>query len=234
MKPAWLLLGVLLLDVRSVAAEETCTTSGCHASLLSKPHVHPPADSCDSCHEAVSPEHPQKGRQTFKLTQPTAELCAACHDPFKKAHVHGPVSTGECTACHDPHASVNEHLLVRKDDALCEGCHADVAEQRKKPHVHGALEGGCVSCHDPHASDHPRLLADEVPALCLTCHDTIAEKVAAPVAHPALSDPRACIACHLPHASEEPKLLAAGFRTTPYVPYTESEYALCFGCHPGS
>ena len=278
MRWSWLLLGVLLLDVRSVAAEETCTASGCHAELLSKPHVHAPADSCDSCHEAVSAQHPQRAQKTFKLTQPAAELCTACHDPFKKTHLHGPVSTGACVTCHDPHASENERLLVRKDDALCEGCHADIAGLRKKPHVHGALEGGCVSCHDPHGSDHPKLLADEGAALCLTCHDTIGEKVAAPFPHAALKDPRGCVACHVPHASDQPtllaapekdtclgchktvvtatmttlhgpikdgactpchdphgganpKLLVAGFRTTSYVPYTDTEYALCFSCH---
>jgi len=319
------LLGALLAFGRGAAAENSCVTAACHVTLLAPKDVHPPTDSCDSCHEPMATPHPQKGKTTFKLTQEVPELCTACHDAFggksdvhppvkegacttchdphaasepkllaqpqkdlctachdDKAsfpHAHGPVSAGNCTACHDPHESDIKSLLRKKDDDLCVGCHVDMPELLKKSDVHPALQSGCVSCHDAHGSAHPKLLADDGPAICFACHDAIGEKVdKSPVVHAALKSEKGCASCHSPHASDNPKLLVspekdtclachktvigasmttlhgpikdgkctpchdphgssspkllvAGFPSGPYVPYTDTEYALCFSCH---
>ena len=213
-------IAALLLAGRATA-ENTCVTAECHATLLSKKDVHAPAESCDTCHEAVESTHPQKGKATFKLAQGEAELCVACHDDKTSFPVtHGPVSAGDCTSCHDPHASDEKPLLRGKTDDLCVGCHVDVKELLGKPHVHAALDAGCTSCHDPHGSAHPKLLPEAGAAICFTCHDAIGEKVAqAAVAHPPVTSEAGCGSCHTPHAGDQAKLLL------------RPEKEACLACH---
>jgi len=275
-----LLLGAFLVFGRVPAAENTCVTAACHATIVAKKDVHPPTDSCDSCHEAMETPHPQKGKTTFKLTQPASELCQACHDDKTTFPVtHGPASAGDCTSCHDPHASDEKPLLRGKSDDLCFGCHVDVKESLGKAHVHSAIDSGCTTCHNPHGSAHAKLLPDEGAATCIACHDAIGEKVdKASVPHPPVKSEKACASCHSPHASDNEKLLlspeketclschktivtpamtvvhppaaqgecaachdphggsnrellVASFPSTPYVPYTDDAFALCFTCH---
>jgi len=310
---------------QQAAAPGGCVTAACHAALLKGKVVHAATDPCDTCHEPVAAQHPQKGKVTFKLVQPPPGLCQTCHEAFGtkshvhppvqegmcttchdphssdqpgllaqplkdlcetchsdqvgRKHLHGPVSAGDCTACHAPHESDAASLLLRQGDELCSTCHLEVPGWLKKVEVHPALEGGCTSCHDPHGADHPKLLADEGAQLCFQCHDPIAEKVkSSPVAHAALGGEKACGACHSPHASDNRKLLVAAEKETclgchknvlhkddafvhgpigkglctachephgsrnaalllqtfpkdPYVPYTGTEYGLCFTCH---
>lgn len=319
------LVGALFLPCADAAAENGCVTAQCHATILTPKNVHPPSDSCDSCHEPVGTPHPQKGKKTFKLTQEPPELCTACHDAFGKKsdvhppvkegmcttchdphasaepklltqplkelctschddkanlpHMHGPAAAGDCTSCHTPHESDIKPLLLKKDDELCVGCHVDMQELLKKAHVHPALEGGCTSCHDPHGSAHPKLLAEDGAGVCFACHDEIGAKVEkAPVVHAAAKTGKGCASCHSPHASDNgklllspekevclgchktivtasmttlhgpirdgkctachdphggpnAKLLVAGFPTEPYLPYSDTAYALCFSCH---
>jgi predicted CXXCH cytochrome family protein len=306
-------------------APDGCASAKCHATLLAGKVVHPPSDSCDSCHESVTTPHPQKGKKTFKLSSEPPELCTACHDAFgKKAdvhppvkegmcttchdphssneaklltqplkglctschddkvnfpHMHGPVSAGDCTACHNPHESDIKPLLLKKDNDLCFGCHVDIQELVKKADVHPALDGGCTSCHNPHGSAHPKLLAEDGAGVCFACHDGIGDKVQkSPVVHGAVKSEKGCASCHSPHASDNAKLLltpqketclgchktivtasmtvvhgpikdgtctachdphggpnrkllTGDFPADPYVPYTETSYALCFSCH---
>lgn len=321
-----ILAGALIFSGGPAVAENSCVTAQCHATLLTPPNVHPPTESCDSCHESVGTPHPQKGKPTFKLTQDPPELCtAACHDAFgtksdvhppvkegmcttchdphaanepklltqpvkdlctschedqtKFPNMHGPVSAGDCTACHAPHESDIKPLLLKKDDELCVGCHVDVQEQLKKPDVHPALGNGCTSCHNPHGSAHAKLLPEAGAGVCFACHDGIETKVVkSPVVHAAVNGEKGCASCHSPHASDNAKLLlasekdtclgchktvvaksmtllhgpinegkctpchdphggpnvkllAAEFPSGPYVPYTDTEYALCFSCH---
>ena len=318
-------VGALLWAGGDAAAQNSCVTAQCHATLLAPKNVHPPSESCDSCHESVVAQHPQKGKQTFKLASEPPELCTACHDAYgKKKEVHSPVREGMCTTCHDPHAS-NEPkllaqpqkdlctachdditsfprmhgpvsagdcgachaphesdikpLLLKAGDELCAGCHVDIQELLKKPVLHPALEGGCASCHNPHGSAHPKLLAEAGDAACFACHDDIGTTVkTSPVVHAAVTSDKGCASCHSPHASDHAKLLlaqekesclgchktivtknmkilhgpikegkcvpchdphggqnakllVAEFPSSPYVPYTDKDYALCFSCH---
>lgn len=305
-------------------AQDGCVSAPCHAKLLEAGTVHPIAPTCESCHESVAAPHPQKGKQTFKLTleppalcqncheafgskgdvhfpvregmcttchdphaaqqakllvQPLGELCKTCHaDHFEFPVVHGPVSAGDCSACHLPHESDVKPLLVKQGEALCVGCHVDMEGVMQRKGVHPALLAGCPSCHNPHGAAHPKLLAAEGPQLCFQCHAEIGEKVeAAPVQHaaiqaggcPSCHSPHAsdnakmllneekviclgchgavitdsmktlhgpinegkCSSCHDPHGGQYEKLLVREFTPEVYVPYTDTAFALCFGCH---
>jgi predicted CXXCH cytochrome family protein len=211
-----ILVGVLLLTGRDAAAQNSCVTAQCHATLLTPTNVHPPSESCDSCHESVEEQHPQKGKKTFKLASEPPELCTACHDAFgKKSDVHPPVKDGMCTTCHDPHASNEPKLLTQPLKDLCTSCHDDKANL---PHMHGPVSAGdCTACHTPHESDIKPLLLKKDDELCAGCHVDIQELLKKPDVHPALDG--GCTSCHNPHGSAHPKLLA------------EKGAAVCFACH---
>src|SRR5512147_2907333 len=59
---------------RHAMAEEGCVSDKCHAQLLKGSTVHPVAESCEGCHQAVETPHPKKGSKTFKLTQDPPDL----------------------------------------------------------------------------------------------------------------------------------------------------------------
>jgi predicted CXXCH cytochrome family protein len=110
---------------------EGCVTATCHSTLLKAKNIHPIAESCDNCHEAVVTQHPEKDKRTFKLSQDPPDLCYACHTPFgKKQHVHPPVAGGMCTSCHNPHGSDEAKLLVQPLQELCIACHPDRPPRR--------------------------------------------------------------------------------------------------------
>ena len=200
-----------------MAAAEGCVTAQCHSTLLKAKDVHPVAESCDSCHQALPGPHPQKNVKTFKLIQPPPELCAMCHPAFgKKAQVHSPVKNGMCTTCHNPHASDVPKLLVRPMRDLCLSCHPDKVDF---PFVHGPTSAGdCTACHTPHESDNKALVIKEGPDLCLPCHFDMQEDMKKKTVHPALLS--GCTSCHNPHGAQYKKLLSAEGKN------------LCFQCHP--
>ena len=197
-------------------AQESCVSAQCHATLLQKKTVHPATESCDNCHESTATPHPQKGKQTFKLTQAVPELCSTCHDAFgAKAHVHPPVKEGDCTGCHDPHASDQPKLLAQPLMDLCTTCHGDKVEFKN---VHGPVAAGeCTECHTPHESDTPKLLVKAGAQLCFGCHSDVQEALNKKDVHPPAAE--GCTDCHNPHGSEHAKLLQAEGKE------------LCFTCH---
>ncbi len=91
--------------------------------------------------------------------------------------------------------------------AVCEDCHADVVEARKKS-KHERVS--CEACHGAlarHAAgdESAGKPARPTAALCLTCH---ASNVAKPAGFPQVSpkdhaEPGTCLECHKPHS---PKL----------------------------
>ena len=107
-----LLLCTLAL-ARGAAAQETCQSAQCHATLVQGSAVHEAAESCDNCHEATATAHPQRGTKTFKLTEAEPTLCTNCHDGLGgKPEVHAPFADGSCTTCHSPHAANQPKLLL--------------------------------------------------------------------------------------------------------------------------
>jgi predicted CXXCH cytochrome family protein len=99
----------------------------CHLDIRGKfnlPHSHPVLAgkvSCTDCHD------PHKGNaikgSTFSLTG-QMDTCAHCHIAQRGPFVfeHEAVREG-CTTCHDPHGSVNDKLLVQRNQNLCLKCH---------------------------------------------------------------------------------------------------------------
>jgi predicted CXXCH cytochrome family protein len=234
---AWLdllLAAAMLFACRGALAQEGCASAQCHATLLKAKTVHPATESCESCHESVATPHPQKGKQTFKLSAEPPGLCEGCHEPFGKiAQVHPPAGEGMCTACHDPHASNQPNLLVEPGvPQLCYQCHDQVGEKiAKGPTVHAAVQDGdrCITCHNPHASDHPALMDVPQETACLACHPAIVTK-SMTLLHGPIQQGE-CTPCHDPHASRYPRLLVLEFPAGPYAPYTDQQYELCFSCH---
>jgi predicted CXXCH cytochrome family protein len=99
----------------------------CHLDMRGRfalPHSHPVMEgkvSCSDCH------NPHKGDAVkgggISLTS-EAETCTKCHIAQRGPFVfeHEAVREG-CTTCHDPHGSVNDKLLVQRNQNLCLKCH---------------------------------------------------------------------------------------------------------------
>lgn len=208
--------------------KELCTS--CHPDVLDAKEPHGPvsAGSCTACHEQHESDHEKL------LHKDEQELCLECHKDMKgdleKSHVH-PVVTAGCTSCHKPHGGSQRKLLDSEVSELCFTCHPDVQEAVQSAKVsHPALkERSCVNCHSPHASDNPGMLLLPQLETCLSCHKSIPSK-GAKFLHGEEHSGK-CTDCHGPHGSEFPKLLVEEFPSTAYVPYTDSEFALCFKCH---
>jgi len=200
------------------SSEEGCVTEKCHATMLKGKDVHPVAQPCDTCHQAEMTPHPQKGKNTFKLTQDVPQLCEGCHQGITgtKKVVHPPVKSGMCTSCHNPHDSDNPKLLLQPVGSLCVSCHTDKTSFKV---MHGPTStGDCTVCHAPHESNNKSLLLKDGPDLCFTCHSDISEELKKKDVHPAILG--GCTSCHNPHGSSAKKLLSA------------EGAQLCFQCHP--
>lgn len=99
----------------------------CHLDMKARfnlPSVHPVGHgqmSCSDCHD------PHKGHAVkgggFSLTS-ESDTCGRCHVAQRGPFVfeHEAVREG-CTTCHDPHGSVNDKLLVQRNQNLCLKCH---------------------------------------------------------------------------------------------------------------
>jgi len=195
----------------------SCISSRCHTTILSKKNVHDAAEGCTDCHEEVSTPHPAKGVKTFKLLNDMPDLCSTCHDEYgKKKTVHSPVEDGSCTECHDPHSSAEPKLMKKPVGQVCKDCHEDPTSQ---PNLHSPVEDGdCTSCHDPHETDTKALLVKEMPGLCVECHESMADTLKQKIVHGPVGDGD-CTECHDPHGSKQASLL------------TEEPKTLCISCH---
>jgi predicted CXXCH cytochrome family protein len=211
----------------AAAAPESCTDAQCHATLMKGKNAHGATDPCTNCHESVSTPHPQKGVKTFKLSAEPPALCQTCHDAFTKKDVHPPAQEGMCTTCHDPHSSDQEHLLTQPLKDLCATCHSEKLEA-KFPHGPVA-KGECTVCHAPHESDNDKLLLKPEKETCLGCHKTIVTTAMTTLHGPVASGH--CTACHDPHGGDFARHLIKEFPAQVYVPYTDTEFDLCFSCH---
>lgn len=201
----------------------------CHADHVDFKVVHGPvaAGDCIACH------NPHESDEKKLLLKPGEQLCIGCHldmaEVLKKKVVHPALSAG-CTSCHNPHGSANPKLLAEEAPQLCFLCHSDIAEKvNTSPVVHTAVLMGCTLCHSPHASDNRRMLLNPEKDTCLGCHPAIIAKNMT-VFHGPINEGR-CTACHNPHGGQYPRMLAGTFPSEPYVPYTDTEFGVCFSCH---
>ncbi len=107
---------------------------------------------CMNCHashgrDAFSPE----GR---RMMEPNG-TCRQCHREQARPHVytHEALRDG-CTMCHRPHGSINDKLLIERDNNLCLKCHAQIMPAGQIvigtfDHTDLSSEGTCWSagCH---------------------------------------------------------------------------------------
>lgn len=99
---------------------------------FSLPNAHPVLAghvTCADCHDTH--KGPVIARTGASLETPN-ETCTKCHTAQKGPFLfqHQAMQEG-CTTCHNPHGSVNQKMLVARDNNLCLRCHLE----------HPAVEG---------------------------------------------------------------------------------------------
>ncbi len=223
------------------------TCANCHKDMTgAHDRVHGPASvgACGACHQPHTSKFPRL------LNAQGRDLCLKCHvrtavELDTRLVVHAP-ALGDCRVCHDPHATDHLALLVEDPVVLCTQCHQDIAHTINTASTqHGAVttKRACTNCHAAHASDHASLLKDEPQNLCFECHN---QSIPMPDGtklvnmkklietgkslHGAVTQ-RGCIECHEIHGGGHARLLVNEYPSELYYPFSESSYALCFGCH---
>jgi len=103
----------------------------CHEEIHAEfrlPHHHPLAEgriNCVQCHDPHGMDiHKPAGGLAFARQD---QSCSECHRDQSRPHVfvHEALREG-CTACHQAHGSVNDKLLLARDNNLCLRCHAQL------------------------------------------------------------------------------------------------------------
>ncbi len=144
---------------------EICFT--CHTDKKMQfrlPYHHPVLEgkmSCSDCHDAhgidVMP-------WTATSEEGANEVCFKCHTDKRGPYVwkHDALKDG-CTACHQVHGSVNDKMLVVRDNNLCLKCHAISGSPAFYSHANGRMiEGACwsagchIAIHGSNFNDHFR------------------------------------------------------------------------------
>ena len=100
--------------------------------------------TCETCHGAYVPNHPQDGTMQVSVD---GSACADCHTTtYEQWHdtAHSGVGV-QCTSCHVPHSQATR----LSSDALCESCHREEAEHW----VHHEAGVHCPDCHVALPSD---------------------------------------------------------------------------------
>ena len=102
----------------------------CHLdkrAQFSLPNTHPVLAgkiSCADCHDV---HEGNAIRGTGAALERMNDTCTRCHiaqkGPF--AFEHNAIKEGGCVACHNPHGSVNQRMLVARDQNLCLRCHLE-------------------------------------------------------------------------------------------------------------
>jgi predicted CXXCH cytochrome family protein len=94
------------------------------------------------------------------------ETCAQCHREQTQPHVfeHEALREG-CTICHNVHGSINDKMLVERDNNLCLKCHAQVASP--------ALPGATVIGKMPHAGFSATEFLSQGTCYSAGCHTAV-------------------------------------------------------------
>jgi predicted CXXCH cytochrome family protein len=90
------------------------------------PQHHPVVEgkmNCVQCHDphGMDIRKPARGLAMARLN----ESCAPCHREQSKPFIYEHEALREgCIICHNPHGSINQKMLVERDNNLCLKCHA--------------------------------------------------------------------------------------------------------------
>jgi predicted CXXCH cytochrome family protein len=220
----------------------------CHdKSIISNTSTHFPVaeGECLSCHR------PHMSAKPKLLSQEGNAVCFECHKDMQEsmaasANVHKPAKE-KCLTCHNAHSGKGPSLLASEPKLLCLTCHPAIADHIAKATVpHRALDAdkGCVNCHKPHESKATALLKNDPMELCLSCHDRTLGKdrgdsigdmkklfAENPDWHGPIRD-HDCSGCHDVHGSESFRILRMNYPREFYSSFSETQYELCFSCHP--
>lgn len=123
---------------------------------------HPVTEKRMSCMDCHDPHGQDVYVPANAKIQPGNDVCGQCHSDKTRPQVfeHEALRDG-CTICHDPHGTINEKLLIERDNNLCLKCHAQIGvsgtmEIGDFDHTSRLSEGTCWSagCHTAvHGSD---------------------------------------------------------------------------------
>lgn len=143
-----LLAGTVMLnfDIPAIRPEIEDKCMDCHAGLVQKKVVHPPAGKkCGICHESTGKEHPGD-KKGFRLTNtfPSGMYTTAVTDTFAL-----------CWDCHDM-----EMMQTEISESVTEFRNGD--RNLHFVHTGGDKARSCTVCHNVHASDNPHLIVDNL------------------------------------------------------------------------
>jgi hypothetical protein len=122
-----------------------------HAAVAMNNEV---AATCEQCHGAYDPGHPDADLMALKLD---SSVCIDCHSTTVEQWEHSRHAEAgvECVSCHMAHSQ--EFRLT--DDRRCSNCHRE--ESQTVSHAaHGLAEVNCTDCHvgsAPAATDNDNL-----------------------------------------------------------------------------
>jgi DmsE family decaheme c-type cytochrome len=121
---------------------------------FSLPYRHPVMEgriNCGDCHNPHKGSIMKGGGATNLMGK--NDTCFQCHTLQKGPFVfeHEAMREG-CVTCHDPHGSVNQKLLVARNQMLCYKCHF---QQQAKPAGQTVAGGNGIIYHgnDQHSKD---------------------------------------------------------------------------------
>ena len=113
---------------------------------------HPVLEGKMSCADCHSPHGQDVRPWSATSLEGINEVCFKCHKDQRGPFVweHEALREG-CTTCHKVHGSVNDKMLVARDNNLCLRCHTQVNFPTigKQNHASRASQGSCFSagCH---------------------------------------------------------------------------------------
>lgn len=130
----------------------------CHRNIQTRfiqKHHHPVESGKLSCMDCHNPHGQDIYSPSGAKTLMNREFCRRCHREQAEPHVfeHEALREG-CTSCHNPHGSINEKLLVQRDNNLCLRCHGQIVSAGSISmgdfsHTSRVAQGVCWSsgCH---------------------------------------------------------------------------------------
>lgn len=135
--------------------------------------------SCESCHGAFNPDHPDKAKMFLPVD---AETCKQCHQNTYhewKLSAHGQKNI-RCFDCHQVH---KQGLRQPTTEMHCGSCHAQKLEDfaHATHHFQGLT---CMTCHMPIANSAEKIGGAGTPShsffvgveTCAACHDQMVHK----------------------------------------------------------